>query len=121
VVDEANIETHGFDPAFAHDAAHPAHATPWLAAFMARVTRMYERDKCMPCIILWSLGNEAGYGPAHDAAAAWLRRRDASRPVHYEVRRVWCVSVWCVFVWRRCVGRVSVCVCGRGVIMCRVP
>jgi beta-galactosidase len=45
----------------------------------------YERDKNAPCIIMWSLGNEAGYGVAHDAAAAWLRRKDTSRPVHYEV------------------------------------
>src|SRR5439155_1278199 len=35
-------------------------------------------------VILWSLGNESGYGPNHDAAAAWLRRYDASRPLHYE-------------------------------------
>ena len=46
---------------------------------------MFERDKNAACVIMWSLGNEAGYGAAHDAAAAWLRRQDNSRPVHYEV------------------------------------
>ena len=45
---------------------------------------MRERDKNSPCIIIWSLGNEAGYGPAHDAMASWLRRVDSSRPVQYE-------------------------------------
>jgi len=49
------------------------------------VTGMYDRDKVCPAIVMWSLGNEAGYGAAHDAAAAWLRRVDGSRPVHYEV------------------------------------
>jgi hypothetical protein len=47
--------------------------------------RMYERAKTQPCVVLWSLGNEAGHGPVHDAAAAWLRSRDPSRPIHYEV------------------------------------
>jgi beta-galactosidase/beta-glucuronidase len=46
---------------------------------------MYDRDKNHPCVLMWSLGNEAGYGPAHDAMAAWLRRRDPTRLVHYEV------------------------------------
>ena len=35
-------------------------------------------------MILWSLGNESGYGAAHDALAAWIRRYDPSRPLHYE-------------------------------------
>ena len=33
---------------------------------------------------LWSLGNESGHGANHEAAAAWLRRYDPSRPLHYE-------------------------------------
>ena len=37
---------------------------------------------------MWSLGNEAGYGAAHDAMAAYLRRVDPTRPVHYEVQVV---------------------------------
>jgi beta-galactosidase len=68
---------------------HPAHHELWLTAIMSRVTRMYERDKNQPAIIMWSLGNESGYGAAHDSAAAWLRRHDSSRPVHYEVGVLW--------------------------------
>ena len=45
---------------------------------------MVERDKNHPSVILWSLGNESGYGPNHDAAAGWVRGRDPSRPLHYE-------------------------------------
>ena len=52
---------------------------------------MVERDKNHPSVILWSLGNESGYGPNHDAAAGWVRSRDPSRPLHYEgaIRRNW--------------------------------
>ncbi len=39
---------------------------------------MVERDKNHPSVILWSLGNESGYGPNHDAAAGWVR---GARPV----------------------------------------
>jgi beta-galactosidase len=45
---------------------------------------MVLRDKNHACVILWSLGNESGYGAAHDALAAWIRRIDPSRPLHYE-------------------------------------
>jgi beta-galactosidase len=33
---------------------------------------------------MWSLGNESGWAPIFDAAAAWLRAFDPSRPIHYE-------------------------------------
>jgi beta-galactosidase len=42
------------------------------------------RDKNHPCIIMWSLGNEAGSGPNHAAMAGWLKDFDMTRPVHYE-------------------------------------
>ncbi len=79
VIDEANIETHGFAPwdRLARDSA-------WAPAFLARVQRMVERDRNHPSIILWSLGNESGYGPNHDACAAWVRASDTTRPLHYE-------------------------------------
>ncbi|HEX73250.1 MAG TPA: DUF4981 domain-containing protein, partial [Candidatus Hydrogenedentes bacterium] len=31
----------------------------------------------------WSLGNESGYGPNHDKAAAWIRGHDPTRLIHY--------------------------------------
>ena len=45
---------------------------------------MVERSKNHPSIILWSLGNESGYGPNHDAMAGWIRHVDPTRPLHYE-------------------------------------
>ena len=77
VVDEANAECHQWNTTLSHD---PRYRSTWLS----RITRMVERDKNHPCVIMWSLGNEAGYGEIHDTAAEWIRSYDPSRPVHYE-------------------------------------
>ena len=34
--------------------------------------------------MIWSLGNESGYGENFEQAAAWVKQRDPSRLVHYE-------------------------------------
>lgn len=73
VVDEANVETHGFDPALTFNVNVPAQNPTWLAAIVDRGVRMFERDKNHPCVTIWSLGNEAGLGPAHDAMAAYIK------------------------------------------------
>ena len=77
VVDEADIESHAYYEDVCEDPRY-------LSAFVDRVSRMARRDRHHPSIILWSLGNESGYGANHDAAAGWLRRFDPSRPLHYE-------------------------------------
>jgi beta-galactosidase len=77
VVDEANIESHGYNTSLCHD---PAFAATWLA----RGQRMVQRDRNHPSVILWSLGNESGYGAHHDALAGWIRHTDPTRPLHYE-------------------------------------
>jgi beta-galactosidase len=77
VIDEANLEAH----AFLHDLCRdPRYA----AQFVERGLRMVERDKNHPCVIAWSLGNESGHGPNHDAMAGVIRGLDPSRPLHYE-------------------------------------
>ena len=77
VMDEADIEEHGLRGTLA--------STPdWYAAFMDRAVRMAERDKNYPSIVMWSMGNESGYGPNFAAISAWLHDFDPTRPVHYE-------------------------------------
>jgi beta-galactosidase/beta-glucuronidase len=75
--DEANIESHGLW-------GKPASDPEFLSIFLARVQRMVQRDRNHPSVIAWSLGNECGYGTAHEAAAAWVHAADPTRPVHYE-------------------------------------
>jgi beta-galactosidase len=81
VIDEANIESHGisFDPD-----KTLGNKPEWQAAHLDRTKRMVERDKNHPSIIIWSLGNEAGDGINFQATYAWIKKRDATRPVQYE-------------------------------------
>ncbi|XP_074592645.1 uncharacterized protein LOC141848510 [Curcuma longa] len=82
MIDEANIETHGFD--LSSNFKHPTQESRWASSMLDRVIGMVERDKNHTCIISWSLGNEAGYGPNHRAMAGWIREKDSSRLLHYE-------------------------------------
>ncbi|GMH38332.1 hypothetical protein BSKO_06216 [Bryopsis sp. KO-2023] len=84
VVDEANVETHGFDPTLQNNDSNPACSPLWTNAIVERGVRMFERDKTHPSILMWSLGNESGYGAAHLAMAGYIRARDSSRVLHYE-------------------------------------
>lgn len=96
VVDEADLETHGCvflgeisrwidnpDEKTAFE-SHLANDPAWKEAFMDRIVRLVERNKNHPSVIIWSLGNESGYGANHAAMAAWVRENDPTRPVHYE-------------------------------------
>ncbi|CAL9782470.1 unnamed protein product [Musa acuminata subsp. burmannicoides] len=82
MIDEANIETHGFD--LSSKFKHPTLEPSWATSMLDRVISMVERDKNHACIIAWSLGNESGYGPNHSAMAGWIREKDPSRLLHYE-------------------------------------
>lgn len=79
VVDEANIETHGMTPM-----SRLSDDQAWASAYLERLIRMVRRDYNHPSIIIWSLGNESGYGVNHDAMYAWIKKEDPSRPVQYE-------------------------------------
>ena len=80
VVAEANIESHGMGYKEESLAKNPA----WFEAHLDRIKNLVERDKNHPCIIMWSMGNEAGDGENFVKCSAWIRQRDPSRPIHYE-------------------------------------
>jgi len=70
MVDEANLETHGFDPEpWTWPERQLTFDPKWANAYLQRMINMVERDKNHASIIFWSLGNEAGYGPNHQAMA----------------------------------------------------
>ena len=77
LIDECNLETHGLMWMLPRDVPE------WKAACMDRMERMVERDKNHPSVIIWSLGNESGYGTTHDAMADYARKRDPTRLVHF--------------------------------------
>jgi beta-galactosidase/beta-glucuronidase len=80
VIDEADLESHGDQMHGWKLCDDPA----WKDAFVDRATRMVERDFNHPSVVMWSLGNESGYGSNHDAMAAAIRALDKTRPIHYE-------------------------------------
>jgi len=82
VIDEANVESHGMGE---YSENTLAKKPEWLEAHLDRTRRMVERDKNHPCIIGWSLGNETGFGINLQRTYAWVKQRDPSRPVMYEM------------------------------------
>lgn len=84
VIDETDLETHGLQ--IGGDWSQLTDDPDWQAACLDRLQRMVERDKNHPSIIIWSLGNEAGYGRNQDAMYDWLKERDPSRPIHFDTQ-----------------------------------
>ena len=94
VVDEADVETHGFCGrkggwAYDADTIWPSRCDTWREAFVDRAARLYQRDKNNPCVVMFSMGNESNYGPNFDAMSEYIRGEEAGRAgmhrlVHYE-------------------------------------
>ncbi len=81
VIDEANIETHGFGY---HKDETPANKPEFETMHLDRMQRMVERDKNHPSVIVWSMGNEAGDGINMVKGYNWIKIFDTTRPVQYE-------------------------------------
>lgn len=79
VIDEADIETHGV-----RIKGIPGDNADWTGALEDRMERMVKRDRNHPCIVMWSLGNEAGYGSNFLKIKIAGLMFDNTRPVHYE-------------------------------------
>jgi beta-galactosidase len=96
VIDEADLESHG-----SVEAAHSqenncdysgiallAVRDDYEKAILDRIDLMITRDFNRPCVLLWSLGNEAGYSKNMEKAAKYVKEYDPSRLVHYQVSRI---------------------------------
>lgn len=80
MVAEANIESHGMGYGPETLAKNPQFAK----AHLERNERNVLRNFNHPAVIVWSLGNEAGFGPNFEACYKWIKDYDKSRPVQYE-------------------------------------
>lgn len=80
VVAEANVESHGMGYGDETLAKNPAYAK----AHLERDQRNVQRNFNHPSIIIWSMGNEAGFGPNFEACYDWIKAEDPSRLVQYE-------------------------------------
>ncbi|MFG1910180.1 glycoside hydrolase family 2 TIM barrel-domain containing protein [Kribbella sp. NPDC048928] len=87
VIDECDIETHGFIYTDWRD--NPADDPAWAPMMLDRMRRMVERDKNHPSIVIWSLANESDRGRNFGSLAAWVRERDPSRAIFYERDRTY--------------------------------
>lgn len=104
VMDEADLECHGFYDAVARPEEIPelmdyeerkklvfpraaeftSNNPEWEDAYLDRLQLLVLRDRNHPSIVIWSLGNEAFYGQNHAKMYALSYKLDPTRPVHYE-------------------------------------
>ena len=90
VVLETDSEAHGIvlaDPAsvgWSTSTVSPGDLPDWKDEHVERMARAYNRDKNHASIIMWSIGNESGFGENHKAMVDYIRSVDNSRLVHSE-------------------------------------
>ena len=82
VCDETDIETHGFVTLGIWDRL--TNSPDWTEAYLDRAERMFERDKCRTCVLMWSVGNESCTGLNHRKMSEYFHRRDPECIVHCE-------------------------------------
>lgn len=82
LIDETDLECHGFE--LTGDYKWITDDPTWETAYVSRMTRMIERDKNHPSIIMWSLGNESAFGCNFRRMTEVAHEMDSSRLVHYE-------------------------------------
>ena len=78
IVDEADLETHGL-----HDWSFASQHPDWTEQYVDRAERMAQRDKNHASIIMWSLGNESGWGMNHDKMADKIKEIIPGAKIHY--------------------------------------
>ena len=95
VIDEANIESHGMG--YDRSVGGTLGNNPqWIDAHMDRTQRMWERDKNHTCVVIWSLGNEAGNGICFYETYRFMKGKKDGRLVQFEpAGREWNTDVFC--------------------------
>lgn len=84
ILDEADLECHGIFIVGGDGNKMLSGNPDWEEAYLDRARQMVMRDYNHPSIIIWSLGNESGYGSNHRAMYDYIKSVDTSRPIHYE-------------------------------------
>ena len=94
VIAEADNESHGTQNQYLQDSAWENQSRRWneriadnpafLEATLDRVSLCVHREKNRPCIVIWSMGNECGYGCTFETALKWTKDFDPTRLTHYE-------------------------------------
>ena len=92
VIDESDVEIHGtVNIAGIRDDMRSysllAEDPDWYEPILDRIESNVERDKNAASVLIWSMGNEAGYGGNFERASRRIKERDGSRLVHYEGAR----------------------------------
>jgi len=82
VMSEADMETHGCT--YVGDWSRLMKDPDYADAILDREMRMYGSLKNFTSIVIWSLGNESGWGPNSERAAVLLRGLDPTRCLHFE-------------------------------------
>lgn len=85
VMAETDVESHGF--ANIGDLSRITDDPVWEHVYIERIERHIHAQKNHPSIIIWSLGNESGYGCNIRAMARAAKALDDTRMLHYEEDR----------------------------------
>ena len=94
VIDEADNESHGTEELYFYEddysqrmkVAHEriADNPDFIEPTLDRIRSMVIRNRNRPCILMWSMGNECGYGCTFEKALEWTRKTDPGRLTTYE-------------------------------------
>ncbi|MCC2591880.1 DUF4981 domain-containing protein [Tessaracoccus sp. OS52] len=85
VIAETDLETHGF--ANVGDLSRITDDPTWEPTYVDRIERHVLAQRNHASVMMWSLGNESGYGCNIPAMYARAKELDPTRPVHYEEDR----------------------------------
>ena len=94
VIAEADNESHGTQSQYLKDSSWENVSRRWnerisdnpefIPATLDRTRLCVHREKNRPCIVIWSMGNECGYGCTFEEALKWTKGFDPTRLTCYE-------------------------------------